>query len=327
MADKPQTAGKSFTPDWLVQGILTKIGDAFDRLLGRGWKPSSSLATSELIERLKALLDAEAVEKTAGRKYVPHSIKLRMQWDKFSTDSDESLRKLETELLTATVDHINDKRYYTLAPISLEVKPDYFTNGVKLFVSFDTAEDDREAAIDVTLPGAAVAAIGIPSADISEPESRRVVFRFTVIGKAIEKALTFEPKKRLSVGRTRENDLVIDDHSVSKIHASLFLNSEHKLLVADTGSTNGTFVDGQRIPYGKAVEIGTGTPLKFGSVDVVVEIAPRAVPEPAEIEEPPKTETYTVGEFEFTKPLTMEEDDAKTATAVENRGTLKEQET
>src|SRR5258706_11205679 len=106
-------ATKSISRDWLVQGVLTKIGDIFDRLTGRGWKPSSSLATSELVERLKALLDAEA-ENTDGRGFfVPHNVQLKMQWDKFSTDSDESLRKLENELLTAAVDHINDRRYYT----------------------------------------------------------------------------------------------------------------------------------------------------------------------------------------------------------------------
>src|SRR4029078_3526213 len=99
MADNVQSQKKNFTPDWFVQEALTKIGDMFDRLLGRGWKPSSSLATSELIERLKYLLDAEAREDSGHRRYVPHNIKLKMQWDKFATDSDESLKKLEAELL------------------------------------------------------------------------------------------------------------------------------------------------------------------------------------------------------------------------------------
>src|SRR5215470_5954306 len=108
---------KGITPDWLVRGILTKIGDTFDRLTGRGWKPSSGLATSELIERLKALLDAEVREDKPGCKFIPHNIKLTMQWDKFSTDSEKDLRKLEAEMLSAVVDHINDKRYFTHAPL------------------------------------------------------------------------------------------------------------------------------------------------------------------------------------------------------------------
>src|SRR5215813_3870135 len=83
MSEKQPSTKKSISPDWLVRGVLTKIGDIFDRLTGRGWKPSSSLATSELIERLKALLDSEA-ENTEGRGFfIPHNIQLKMQWDKF----------------------------------------------------------------------------------------------------------------------------------------------------------------------------------------------------------------------------------------------------
>src|SRR5215213_9712892 len=114
MQNAPQTTKKSISADWLVRGILTKIGDIFDRLTGRGYKPSSSLATSELIERLKFLMDSEAVEEN-GRMFVPNFVKLKMQWDKFSTDSEESMRALENEFLVAAIDHINDKRYYTKA--------------------------------------------------------------------------------------------------------------------------------------------------------------------------------------------------------------------
>ena len=94
MAENAQAKSNGFSIDWLVKGTLTKVGDIFDRFTGRGWKPSSSLATSELIERMKSLMDAEVREDEHGRRYVPHNIQLKMQWDKFSTDSDDALRKL-----------------------------------------------------------------------------------------------------------------------------------------------------------------------------------------------------------------------------------------
>ena len=130
-------AQKKLSPDWFVRGVLTKIGDTFDRLTGRDWKPTSSLATSELIERLKSCSTSEVRETEGKGHFVPHNIKLKMQWDKFSTDAEEALKKLENELLTAAIDHINDNRYHTYAPLKVEVKPDYFTEGVKLFASFD----------------------------------------------------------------------------------------------------------------------------------------------------------------------------------------------
>ncbi len=301
MADNSRANKKPISADWLVQGVLTKLGDAFDRLLGRGWRPSSSLATSELAERLKALMDAEARETPDGRKYVPHNIALKMQWDKFSTDAEEPLRKLEHELLTAVVDHINDRRYYTHAPISLTVKPDYFIHGVKLFVSFDKAEEEREVSLDVTAPSLNVempAAADGPKAAIA---GLGLAVRYEIDGRPHEKVLKLEPGERLSIGRTRENDIALDDPSVSKLHAALLLNRHGDLVVSDTGSTNGTFVDDERIAYGKGVTVSAGQKLCFGTVDVVLEVIERVeVPPPADAAvEAGGDETVKIGEFEF----------------------------
>ena len=255
--------------DWFIHGILTKFGDVFDRFTGRGWKPSSSLATSELIERLKVLLDAEARDAEAGRKFVPHNIKLKMQWDKFSTDSEASLKKLENELIAAVIDHINDNRYHTYAPLELEIKPDYFTEGVKLLAGFDKfAEQEGEIEVNVTVPDLKNVVLTPPEETPIEAPKEVFTAEYTIGGTAKQSKLVFFDKKRFSVGRNRENDLSIEDASVSKIHASLVLSGDDQLLVSDTGSTNGTFVNEARIPYGKAFPINKGDKVKFGTVEV-----------------------------------------------------------
>ncbi len=249
----------------------------FDRFTGRGWKPSSSLATSELIERLKKLLDAEAREEEGRRRFVPHNIKLKMQWDKFSADSDDTLKKLENELLTAAVDHINDRRYYTHAPLAIEVKPDYFTAGVKLNVSFNKpGEDEHEAEVNVTLPAANVSDLIPEAIEAAPPSEETFVARFEAAGRQQTVTIKLKPGDRLSVGRTRENGLTIDDASVSKIHASLAVNSAGELVIADTGSTNGTFINGERISYGKAVVLKPSDKPAFGAVSVDIEHIERA---------------------------------------------------
>ncbi len=288
-----------FTPDWLVGGVLSKIGDIFDRMTGRGYKPSSTLATSELIERLKFLLDSEARDEN-GRLFVPHNIKLRMQWDKFSTDAEDSLRSLEHEFLTAAVDHVNDKRYYTKAPFRVEAKPDYFTSGVKLFVSFEKLGDgEREAAVSVAVPGATQNSIAIPPGAIS-PAEQTITVKYSLGGNAVHKELRVKQGERLSVGRTKENNLAIDDPSLSKYHASLMLDREHNLLVADTGSTNGTFINGERIAYGKAVAVTERDKVRFGLIDIEFQYPPKPVVQKT-VEEIPETESFKVGEFEFSK--------------------------
>jgi pSer/pThr/pTyr-binding forkhead associated (FHA) protein len=202
-----------------------------------------------------------------------------MQWDKFSTDSDESMRKLETELLAAAVDHINDKRYFTHAPLGVEAKPDYFTPGVRLLVSFDKiADDEHEAVVNLSVPGSSQGSI-----DESVPphrSERTFVATYSVSGSEKSKSLNITRGVRVSVGRTRENGLAIDDPSVSKIHASLTVDDSGKLIVADTGSTNGTFVNGQRIAYGKAIVVGDGGKVMFGVIDVFFQ--PEHIPMPGE---------------------------------------------
>jgi pSer/pThr/pTyr-binding forkhead associated (FHA) protein len=304
MADSKQQQNKSFSPDWLVRGVLTKLGDTFDRLTGRSWKPSSSLATSELIERLKKLMDSEVRDEGKDGKFVPHRIRLKMQWDKFSTDSEGAITKLENELLTAAIDHINDNLYHTYAPIRLEIKPDYFTEGVKLLASFDELEEEAE--LNVTVPDIKAAGL-IPGAappaqaEILTDETYEALFSTSAGPKRT--TLLFTGNRRLSVGRTGTNDLVINDDSVSKIHASLFLNRESGLMVADTGSTNGTFVNGERISYGKAYAVADGAIARFGTVDAVfdhIEKPAATVEDEAAGED---AEPVAIGEFEFRRKL------------------------
>ena len=278
--EKPTTVKKSFSPDWFVRGVLGKIGETFDRFTGRNWKPSSSLATSELIERLKNLLDSEAKDSGEKGKFVPHNIKLKMQWDKFSIDAENSLKKLEHELLTAAVDHINDRRYHTFAPMNLEIKPDYFTDGVKLQASFDSfAEDEREAAVNVTVPDLKNVCVAPVEEIAIKPEREIYTAEFTARGEIRRVKLAFADRQRRSVGRTKENDLWIDDASVSKIHAALVLNSERQLMVADTGSTNGTFINDERIAYGKAMLLKDGDRLRFGTIEIALERERKAAEE------------------------------------------------
>jgi hypothetical protein len=215
------------------------------------------------------LLDAE-VKLDRNGKFVPHNIKLKMQWDKFSTDEDDALKKLAYEIHAAAIDHINDNRYHTYAPIKVEVKPDYFTEGVHLIAGFDNFakdEENREVDLKISIPNATVQEL-VPQEILQKFEGETILANFTVQGKEIQNELHFTQGKRLSVGRSKENDLAIADGSVSKNHGSLVINSEGKFVVADTGSTNGTFINGNRMAYGRAFEINEGDKVTFGTVDV-----------------------------------------------------------
>jgi pSer/pThr/pTyr-binding forkhead associated (FHA) protein len=109
---------------------------------------------------------------------------------------------------------------------------------------------------------------GIPR---SAPKSSdvEIIARLLIDDDTRETHLQFSPGgKRLSVGRGTDNDLCITHSSVSKIHSSMMMNREGTLLLADAGSTNGTFINGRRIAYGEARQIEEGDVVGFGEVEV-----------------------------------------------------------
>ena len=72
----------------------------------------------------------------------------------------------------------------------------------------------------------------------------------------------------VNIGRADFNDVVIGDPSVSTSHAKLQRRDDVWVL-SDLGSTNGTFVEGERLSG--EVPLGPGTTVKFGEVAVLFE--------------------------------------------------------
>lgn len=62
--------------------------------------------------------------------------------------------------------------------------------------------------------------------------------------KIIERIVT--EKKRLSIGRTKENDIVLENRGVSRKHAMIEFN-DNAAIVIDNESLNGTFVNNRKI--------------------------------------------------------------------------------
>jgi hypothetical protein len=256
--------------DWLVRGVLARLGDMFDAFVGRKWTPASSLTTSGLVDRLKRLLDSESIGVDGKGKVAPHHISLLLQWDKFATDENISVEKLRNELLVAAIDHINDNLYYTYAPLKVEIKQDYFVDGVKLVAGFDGLVGDtgQPAQMNVTMRLDGMTDIVEQRGEPVQPRSATVTAEYELDGRPQKRSFDIDPGQSITIGRSGTNDLIVDHGSVSKIHASVALSSKSELSVADTGSTNGTFINGERIAYGQAVTFGDDDVVTFGGVAV-----------------------------------------------------------
>lgn len=73
-------------------------------------------------------------------------------------------------------------------------------------------------------------------------------------------------EREVSIGRSPDNAVVIDNPAVSHYHARVF-NEEGRLMLEDFGSLNGTFVNGQRV---KMIGLKPGDSVTIGKHTIVV---------------------------------------------------------
>ena len=92
------------------------------------------------------------------------------------------------------------------------------------------------------------------------PEARRRVLLLPVT-----RAPRSPQARRITVGRSSMNDLVLRFDQVSKIHA-YFVPREHGpgLALVDAGSTNGTTVNGVRLVPDERIDVFDGDEIEFG---------------------------------------------------------------
>jgi len=268
MADEqdptPKRRRDTILPERLMRRVLEGVGDVVDRKLGRTVDPKTGLTTDQLIQRMNRMIDERVRNEKGQGRIAPHHLKLKIEWGTHSETPEEVTRRLETEILAAAIDHINDNRYRTMAPVKIETDVDIFTKGISVDPTFGEFEEElRQKDLEQKL--------GKATKDERKKENEGIAFsaRVTLPEGSREIDLSFIPGgRRVNVGRGTDNDLYLNHTSVSKVHAAVRMDNLGTLLVADTGSTNGTHINGVRIPYGEARPIAEGDVVAFGEVEV-----------------------------------------------------------
>ncbi|HEX8457173.1 MAG TPA: FHA domain-containing protein [Pyrinomonadaceae bacterium] len=255
----------------LLRRVLDRVGAVVDRSLGRTTETQSGFTTTRLIERMNRLIDERVRDDPRrGGRIAPHLMKLKIEWGTHSEAQPEAVKELENEVLAAAIDHINDQRLRTLAPVEVETLVDIFTTGIAVDPSYGEFEEELKREDEERERAAASPTAALPGG-LGAPQAGAVTVHARIqIGRESEESvLSFKPGgRRLSVGRATDCDLSLAHGSVSKIHAAIMMNREGTLLVSDTGSVNGTFINGRRINYGEARQIEDGDVVGFGEVEV-----------------------------------------------------------
>jgi FHA domain len=258
----PKSRRDTIMPERIMRRVLEGVGDVVDRKLGRTPDAPGGLATDQIIVRMNRAIDAKVREEKGKGRVAPHNLKLKIEWGTHSETPEEVTKRLETEILAAAIDHINDNRYRTMAPVKIETEVDIFTQGISVEPNFGEFEEqlqrrDLENKLGKPIKAHAEKSQVSMIARVTLPEGSREVELLLVAG-----------GRRLNVGRGTDSDLHLNHASVSKVHAALKMDVGQNLFVADTGSTNGTHINGARIAYGEARPIAEGDVVAFGEIEV-----------------------------------------------------------
>src|SRR5258705_4969896 len=84
-------------PERLLRRVLEGMGDVVDRKFGRTVSPKGGLTTSQLIERMKKLIDERVRDEGRKGKIAPHYLKLKAEWGTHYDAPPAIIKELEHE--------------------------------------------------------------------------------------------------------------------------------------------------------------------------------------------------------------------------------------
>ena len=226
--------------DRFERGVENVMQNAFARTFKSGVKPV------ELAAAVKRECDARAAVVDRGRTVAPNEYAIALSPSDLATVKQWGEDALVHEISDSLRTHAERQRYS-------------FVGGVEVsFDSDETLATGRYAVVSRTTRGP------VAPATTANPNSRHPLLdidgtRYYLTGEATV------------LGRGSESDIVVDDTGVSRRHVRLEV-TPHGTILTDLGSTNGTFVEDQRVSEatlldGNAITIGRTTMMYWDPVD------------------------------------------------------------
>lgn len=222
--------------DRFERGIERAVNGAFARAF------KSEVQPIELASALRRETDTEAAVVARDRTLVPNAFVIQLgpaDHERIATWDDT----LADELVASVTDHARQQRYAFVGPVSVRFEQD------------DTLETGvfrvRSARVKGTV-APATAATATPSHPVLDVDGRRYQLTGPVT----------------VLGRGSDADVVLDDPGVSRRHAEIRL-ADGDVVARDLGSTNGTFVDGERI---QTARLRDGSTITVGRTRITVSL-------------------------------------------------------
>jgi len=247
-------------------GLLQKFEDSLDRVVNGAFAKAfkAEVQPVELAAALQREVDDRASVLDRERTVIPNVFHIELS-DHDYTRLAVFKDALSSELATLVTTYAGEQGYTLLGQVRVTMsEDDALETGIFRVRSEAKAEVTSRAGVvepvEVLAPEAAAPAPGIE--EIDEPAlapAPGVQPRLEVGGQAypLVRAITL-------LGRGTETDIRVEDPGVSRKHCEIVVGNP--AMVRDLRSTNGTFVDGQKIDE---VALEDGSVVKIGGTSLV----------------------------------------------------------
>lgn len=241
--------------------VLGRIGASVDERLSTGGSAFAAHEVGALAASIERAIEAKVrADRRGVRRLAPDRFSVLLTYEDDAKLSDADRKALAGELAATAYEFVVNHRYETLARVYVEVGCDLFAKSARVEASFspEPGESASGAARDVR---------PVAAGEVKAPSSSEGDYQFVGAGGKPVVRVRLEPGgDPLTVGRAAGNRLLVDHESVSKFHATVTLTRDNRLVVADLGSTNGTYVGADRSPIGSPRVVEPGSRLVFGDV-------------------------------------------------------------
>ncbi|WP_026252149.1 FHA domain-containing protein [Streptomyces sp. PsTaAH-124] len=146
---------------------------------------------------------------------------------------------------------------------------------VVLYAGADRLDAQRCTLGEPPLLDGAVLSVGAPAQPEPHPELDEAPARLHVVAGPDAGGVHLLHGGQITVGRSADADVPLDDPDVSRVHCAVTLASDGRVSVADLGSTNGTVLDGRPVDP-RPVRFVPGALLRVG--ESVLRLTPSAGP-------------------------------------------------